>query len=164
MRGIKLDAGKLDSPAVMIPAPVISLILVGAAYWLGKLLPIQAIQVEGELLRLLMGWGYNLTGLVIILTSMWLFRQHKTTINPARAATVMIEAGPYRYSRNPMYVGLALIHVGITIATGNLWQVVVMPIALLLIRWHVIAREERWLLKRFGESYYTYCQRVPRWF
>lgn len=161
MRAIHSDARLPDSPGVIFPAPVIFLILIGCAYWLGRYLP---MQVEGELIRHLVGWSYNLAGMVLILVSMWLFRRHKTTINPGRAASVMIEIGPYRYSRNPMYVGLGLIQLGITIATGNLWQAAIIPIALVLTRWHVIAREERWLAARFGDSYSAYCQRVPRWF
>lgn len=91
------------------------------------------------------------------------FRRARTAIEPWRPATSLIESGFYRHSRNPIYVGFAVAHLGAALAFGSLWAAVGVLPALVVLRYAVIAREERHLERKFGEAYLAYKQRVPRW-
>jgi len=76
----------------------------------------------------------------------------------------LVVSGPYRFSRNPDYIGQALLCTGIALVLNSIWVLLAELPALLLIRYAVIAREERYLEARFGEEYARYCQCVHRWF
>jgi len=77
--------------------------------------------------------------------------------------TSVVSDGPYRFSRNPMYVGMTLLYVGVAVATGVMWALATLPIVLVVIRRYVIAREEAYLTAKFGDSYREYQSRVRRW-
>ena len=72
--------------------------------------------------------------------------------------------GPFRFTRNPLYLGLALLYLGIALWLGVLWPVVLLPALILLVQQVVILREEAYLESRFGEAYRAYRARVRRWF
>lgn len=92
------------------------------------------------------------------------FRRHRTTILPFEDATDrLIKAGIFRYSRNPIYLGEAVILAGIALKTGQLWPWVVVPVFVLGINRSVIAWEEAILRKRFGEEFDRYCRQTGRW-
>jgi protein-S-isoprenylcysteine O-methyltransferase Ste14 len=91
------------------------------------------------------------------------FQRHSTPMNPARPAEALVTDGPYRFTRNPMYIGMAGAYAGAAIAAGTLWPLALLPIVLLVVDRAIIPREERHLAKRFGEEYERYRQRVPRW-
>ena len=75
----------------------------------------------------------------------------------------VIDTGVYRYSRNPIYLGMALAQGGLAIAGGSLAALATLGLSLLAIRTYVIAREERYLEGKFGKVYSDYKQRVRRW-
>ena len=77
--------------------------------------------------------------------------------------TTIVTDGPYGVSRNPMYVGMTLLYVGVAVASGVIWALATLPVVLLVIRYYVIAREETYLLEKFGDSYRDYQSRVRRW-
>ena len=71
--------------------------------------------------------------------------------------------GPFRYSRNPLYLGLTLLYAGVALLIPSTWPLILLVPVLLVMRWGVIAREERYLAGKFGEPYRTYLTRVRRW-
>jgi protein-S-isoprenylcysteine O-methyltransferase Ste14 len=71
--------------------------------------------------------------------------------------------GPFRYSRNPAYLGLAMIYAGIAVLRNALWAILLLPLVLIVIQREVIGREERYLERTFGEEYLDYKARVRRW-
>ena len=83
---------------------------------------------------------------------------------PRNPVNQLVIQGPYLLSRNPMYLSLALFHLGIGIATGNVWHIVTFAPSMLAIRRWVIAPEERYMADHFGAEYTDYCSKVPRWF
>jgi protein-S-isoprenylcysteine O-methyltransferase Ste14 len=95
--------------------------------------------------------------------SLWLFRRHQTGLLPGQATHTMIEEGPYRLSRNPLYVGLLALYLGLALLAPTLWGLVLFPAAVLLVRWGAIRPEERFLHERFGAPYDDYARRVRRW-
>lgn len=89
--------------------------------------------------------------------------RHHTTIVPHHPVTVLITSGAYRWSRNPMYTGLAITYVGGTLLVGSWWPLVLLPAVLLAVTRLVIRPEEQYLSARFGQTYADYRARVRRW-
>lgn len=95
--------------------------------------------------------------------SLWLFGRHETGLLPGQATQKMIEHGPYRLSRNPLYVGLLALYLAIVLLIPSFWGLVLFPVAVLFVLWGAIRPEERFLHQRFGATYDDYAQRVRRW-
>jgi protein-S-isoprenylcysteine O-methyltransferase Ste14 len=89
--------------------------------------------------------------------------RHHTTVIPWARVDHLMTAGPFRLTRNPIYVGDALAYLGVTLIAGTWWPIVLVPLPLLVMQRFVIAREEDYLLERFGQPYTDYCARVRRW-
>ena len=82
---------------------------------------------------------------------------------PGEATEALIEEGPYRVSRNPLYVGLLALYVGLASLAPTVWGLALFPAAVLLVYWGAIRPEERFLHDRFGPAYDDYRERVRRW-
>jgi len=91
------------------------------------------------------------------------FRRAGTTENPFKPSTALVFDGPFRFTRNPMYIGMAVLYVGLAFVLGLMWALVLLPFVLLAIDRLVIAREERYLERKFGQEYVEYKRRVRRW-
>jgi protein-S-isoprenylcysteine O-methyltransferase Ste14 len=87
-----------------------------------------------------------------------------TPVIPWRETRRLVVSGPYRFSRNPDYLGQTLVAGGLGLLLTAPWVLLALVPALLLVRYGVIAREERYLERRFGEEYRQFCARVNRWF
>ena len=115
------------------------------------------------------GWRVPLGWTLVLLFvgwngwSLWLFRRHETGLLPGEPTRAMIEEGPYRLSRNPLYVGLLTLYVGLALLAPTAWALVLFPAAVLLVLWGAILPEERFLRERFGAAYDAYTRRVRRW-
>jgi protein-S-isoprenylcysteine O-methyltransferase Ste14 len=93
----------------------------------------------------------------------WIYRQARTSILPHTADSNLLEIGPFRRSRNPIYLSMVLVFAGMCLLLNSpLALGFVLPVILIL-RYYVIAREENYLRHRFGEPYIHYQQRVRRW-
>ena len=77
--------------------------------------------------------------------------------------TTIVESGPYRFTRNPIYLGMFLVLTGLAIAFDNLWLLIMLLPFALVIRYGVVAREEAYLERKFGQAYRDYKKRVRRW-
>ena len=80
-----------------------------------------------------------------------------------RPTTTIVEGGPYRFTRNPIYLGMILGLIGLAIAFDNLWLLMMLVPFALVIRYGVVAREEAYLERKFGDVYRGYSSRVRRW-
>jgi protein-S-isoprenylcysteine O-methyltransferase Ste14 len=87
----------------------------------------------------------------------------KTSPNPHRPATTLVSSGPYRFSRNPMYIGLTLLYAGLTIFFQIPWGVLLIPAVIWLTTRWVIIPEEKYLEQKFGTEYLNYKSSVRRW-
>ena len=90
-------------------------------------------------------------------------REAGTTENPFKPTTALVFDGPYRFTRNPMYLGMAAVYVGLAFVLGLMWAFVFLPFVILAVDRLVIAREEPYLERKFGQDYVAYKRRVRRW-
>jgi len=91
------------------------------------------------------------------------FREAGTPVPARKPTTVIVRTGPYRFSRNPIYLAFSLLQLGIAIWANSLWLLATLVGAVALIRWVVIPREEAYLERRFGAQYSDYKASVRRW-
>jgi protein-S-isoprenylcysteine O-methyltransferase Ste14 len=103
------------------------------------------------------------SGACIVLISAGLFRLRKTTVNPFGKPAVMVREGLYRFSRNPMYLGMLLALAGIGLGLGNLLALLLAPAFVAIMTRRYIVREEQLLEDRFGDEFRTYRRQVRRW-
>jgi protein-S-isoprenylcysteine O-methyltransferase Ste14 len=154
------DEGR-DNAGVVAPPPLIYLGFLITGLLLNKASPIRFLPKPASRLvgGSLLAGGFLLGG--------W-FRQAlqraDTPLNPQKTVTSLVVDGPFRHSRNPGYISLALIYSGISSLANAFGAILLLPAALLVIQRGVIEREERYLEGKFGEEYLRYKERVPRWF
>ncbi|MFO6421971.1 methyltransferase family protein [Motilimonas sp. KMU-193] len=128
------------------------------AVWLpGSFIPTQAVLPLVIVLVLL--------GLVFGLSGVGLFRRFKTTVNPVNPeqATTLVTSGIYRYSRNPMYLGLLFCLLAWTSYLGSLAAFICAPLFVIYMNLFQIIPEEQVLTRLFGQQYQAYCAKVRRW-
>ena len=97
-----------------------------------------------------------------LLTLRALSRAH-TPVDPMKPTTALVTEGPFHYSRNPIYLALTLLYVGVALLINALWILLLVVPALVVLRYGVIAREEAYLTRKFGDAYRQYTTQVRRW-
>jgi protein-S-isoprenylcysteine O-methyltransferase Ste14 len=102
-------------------------------------------------------------GVVLLSWFLGAFRRAGTPPEPWEETTAIVTTGPFRLTRNPAYVGMALVYGGIVVLAGSLWALTPLPLVLLAIDRGVIAREERYLAAKFGQEYLAYKASARRW-
>jgi protein-S-isoprenylcysteine O-methyltransferase Ste14 len=114
---------------------------------------------------LLVGLGWLITGAAAALL-IWpaiLFRRSGQDPNPFKPTPSLVDRGPYRFTRNPMYLAMVLVCVGVGALGWNLWMVLMAPVCALMLQRFAIGPEERYLEEKFGDAYRDYRARVRRW-
>jgi protein-S-isoprenylcysteine O-methyltransferase Ste14 len=154
------EAAGGDSAGVIAPPPLIYIGGLAIGYGLEALLPSASVP---SALEWSVGSALIVAGLALARSFFTALRRAHTPVDPYKATTTLVTSGPYRLSRNPGYLGMALAYVGIAILTGALWTLVALVPTLILIDRGVIAREERYLERKFGEQYLAYKARTRRW-
>lgn len=105
-----------------------------------------------------------LSGIFVMLAGTSRFRKLGNNLEPWKHSNQIVSSGIYGYTRNPMYLGMALTYVGLALWFRSSWAIIVLPVVILVIRSQVIAREERYLAQKFGDEYLAYKGKVRRWF
>lgn len=149
-----------DSARVRIPPPLIYAFGLGAGLLLGKWIPSRWLPAA---ISRLLGWILVIAACTLAVPSLAIFLHLKTAIRPDRPATALVLGGPYRLTRNPMYLSLALLYAGIAILYQSIWALLFLFPVLFFIDRHVIVPEELYLERRFGSTYAQYRARVRRW-
>ena len=154
------DVAAPDTSGVRIPPPLfyVAGFLVGVAVEL-------AFPIDRPSLAITL--GVTLIGAAAWLAldgaAMLHFRRAETSMVPFNPTTALVTSGPYRFTRNPMYLGMAFLYVAVALASGVIWALAVLPVVIALVDRLVIAREEPYLERKFGQSYRDYRVRVRRW-
>ena len=152
--------GSADHAQVVGHPPLIHLagILVGlgiGAIWPAPLLEATTQYILGGVLIGL--------GLLLVLACGATFHKSGTSVPTHTPSAALVTHGIYRISRNPIYIALSLVHLGVAVAVDSPWIAATLPIVLIVIRYGVIAREEAYLEAKFGQAYRDYKARVRRW-
>ena len=145
-----------DSPRVFVPPPLTFAALVGVGLLIdGGPLAVGLPMVAAIVLA---ATGFGLTA-----AALGLFAKSKTRAEPWRPASALVASGLYRRTRNPMYLGMALVSFGAALAFTSMAAILLTILAALILDRTVIAREEAYLERRFGADYREYRKRVRRW-
>jgi protein-S-isoprenylcysteine O-methyltransferase Ste14 len=145
-------------PGVRVPPPLIVVGLLALAWVLGTVAPVPlGASLRGLGLAVMAG-GVLLGGWALAM----MLRAH-TDPRPDRPDRALVETGPFRFSRNPIYLGLVLFMAGVALYRADLWGWLAVATAFLLLDRAVIEREERYLSAQFGDDYRAYSTKVRRW-
>jgi len=152
--------GNVDNPGVVAPPPFIYAGALAAGLLANRrfrlpFLPRRLARTLGPLM-ILGGFAVGLLGLREM-------SRAGTNVDPYKPATAVVTEGPYRFTRNPMYVGFTLMYVGISALANALLPILLLPAILQLMRRGVIEREERYLESKFEDEYRRYKESVRRW-
>jgi protein-S-isoprenylcysteine O-methyltransferase Ste14 len=151
---------RLDSPGVRVPPPVIY----AAALILGLLLQARfPLAFLPQPVALGLGSVIAAVGVLFIATSIPTMLRGHGTLNTAGPSAALVMSGPYRFSRNPMYVGLTLLFTGLAVMLTVVWALLFVIPLIFYTQIKVIMPEERYLQRAFGDDYRAYCSRVRRW-
>ena len=151
-----------DVAGVIAPPPLIYLGFLLIGFGLQTLWPAPMVTTSW-VLRVGIGVSLGLLGILFSASGVGEFRKAQTNVNPMRPALAIVTDGPYRLTRNPMYLGLTLLYGGIAFGFNSGWMLGLLVPILVVMHYGVIAREEAYLERKFGEPYREYRKQVRRW-
>lgn len=159
MRSDLTSEARRETAGVLAPPPLIYLLPIALSFLLHRWRPVPLV---APATALAVGIACILPALVA-LPALLAFRRAGTRAEPWRPTTALVTTGPYRFSRNPMYVGFTLLYLGIGFLANSVWPLLLLPLVLVVMHFGVIVREEAYLERLFGEEYRSYRRRVRRW-
>ena len=152
-----------DAAAVKVFPPAVPLLTILIGIGLNHLWP---IDVEFPFPKI---WRYSVGGVIIAgailclgLWSVALFRRSGQSENPWKPTPQLADGGPFRITRNPMYLQMILICLGVAVILGNVWILIMMPFGAWVLQRFAILPEEAYLERKFGAQYLAYKHRVRR--
>jgi protein-S-isoprenylcysteine O-methyltransferase Ste14 len=157
------QTGGVRSRWMLVPPPLLYGLSFAGSLGLQRLLP---FPLGGPALRhelAIAGIAICVAAAALIISAPLIFLMARTTLIPQGEASSMIVGGPFRVSRNPMYLGLTLAYLGATLLTNTGWPLLVLAFPLWVIATRTIPFEERAMSRLFGEDYRSYQRRVRRW-
>jgi len=154
----------VDSPGVLFPPPLLYAAAVAAGWAVDRVAPWRLPDREWVTTAAeLAGVVLLAVGLLLDVASLLQFLRSRTNALPFRPASAFVARWPYVWTRNPMYLGMTAVTLGLALVTGRHWWLVSAALAALAIDRFVIPREEAYLERRFGAAYGDYRSRVRRW-
>tara|TARA_B100000959_G_scaffold171406_1_gene179512 strand:- start:2302 stop:2754 length:453 start_codon:yes stop_codon:yes gene_type:complete len=143
-----------------IPPPIVTLTFILLSFWLANYLPKLGFNFQGLLSLLII-----LIGLTIIVIGVKTFHKSDTTVNPLnpKEASHLVTDGVFSYTRNPMYLGMLIIVLGVTVYNGVYIGIIILPCFIFYIKKFQIKPEEEAMQEIFADDYTDYFKRVRRW-
>ncbi|HUA37833.1 MAG TPA: isoprenylcysteine carboxylmethyltransferase family protein [Candidatus Sulfopaludibacter sp.] len=149
-----------DTPGVMACPPSVFLGALAAGLFLHWLAPVQPFPL---ILSQSLGGAFCLAGITVGIWGGTTMRRAGTNARPGRPVTALVTGGPFRFSRNPLYLSLTALYLGVTLLFDAIWPLATLLPALAVVHWRIVLREEQFLESRFGDAYRAYKARVHRW-
>ena len=140
-------------PLLMLAALILALTM---HYFLPLPVGMRSLTMALGIALVAVGIGVGVWGRITLLKA-------GTTVNPLKPTTAIATGGPFQFTRNPLYVGIMSVFIGISLAVGTLWGFVVLVPTFLVLHFGVVLREERYLERKSGESYLAYKKSVRRY-
>jgi protein-S-isoprenylcysteine O-methyltransferase Ste14 len=152
-----------DFADVAVKPPLLFLGAVVLGVLLSLALPIGPSLGSANELAVTVGLTFVVIGFALGAVSVRAFSRAGADVVPGRPATTLVTKGPYRVTRNPIYIGFTLLYFGIAILATSVWMLLLLVPLLIVLQRGVVEREETYLEAKFGEAYAKYKARVPRW-
>ena len=152
---------KADTSGVIVRPPLAWALAVVVGFALDWLYPLTFL--PASVVRAWLGATIFMSGLVLGLWAIVTMSKAGTRVETYRPTTAIVTTGPYRFARNPIYLGMFLGLAGLAVAVNSLWFFATLAAFFLVIRYGVVAREEAYLARKFGDAYLGYKTRVRRW-
>jgi len=156
-----MPASARDTPGVILPPPLIYLGGLVLGYVLHRLQP---LPIHHPRITFPVGLAFVLAGIFINVAGIREFRRASTSFIPTQPSTALLQSGPFAWTRNPLYLAMTLVYIGVSLLLQSLWPIICLVPVLVLMHFGVIRREERYLERIFGDAYRAYAARVRRWF
>lgn len=150
----------MRKPYFILPAPVVYAAFLLLAWVLGTLWP---MPLASNTWILFFGWTAIDAGMLLMLWTAWLMLWRKTTLNPYGKPQQLVTEGPFRVTRNPIYVADTLLYIGVALLFADIWAWLFLPVVLFAVSVGVIRHEERLMMQHFGDDYHQYMSKVRRW-
>ncbi len=153
-----------DNPQLPVLPPVLPLAALIAAVALDWLLPIQFLLPPVAFnLQVIVGVLLAAGAIWLAVSARRLFEREGTNVIPTQPALKIVTSGPYRFTRNPMYLGMVLLLLGVSLVFSLEWGVILTPVLWLVLDRLIVVREEAYLRRKFGSSYEALLNRTRRW-
>jgi len=154
------DSGERGA-SVRLPPPsvYVAFLLVGVALRYAKEFPVPGPRFVG----IAAGVAFVMAGFWLLSNSWKLFQRTGQHPAPWKPTPELVFSGVYRFTRNPMYLGMTCLQIGLGLAFNNLWISLLAPLSLLVVHFIAVVPEERYLTEKFGESYKAYSIKVRRY-
>ena len=145
---------------VIFPPPVLVLLALVAAIALHHFWP---LPIAPRALAVALGAAFGVFAIGIGAWGRITLVKGGTNVNPYKPTTSIISGGPYRFTRNPLYVGIQSLLIGLSLLAGTWWGPVLLVPAFLVLHYGVVLREEAYLERKFGQDYLSYKSKVRSW-
>lgn len=153
-----------DAASVRIPPPLVPVVTILAGIGLEWLLPTSWGVALPTPARYFVGGAVAIGAILVLgLRSVRLFGESGQSVNPYKPTPALEERGPFRFTRNPMYLQMVLVCIGVAIALANVWVALLTPACAWALQRLAIEPEEAYLEAKFGDAYLDYKSRVRRW-
>jgi len=153
----------VDYAEVVIKPPLLFLGALAAGCLLSFILPVGPVLASANATALGTGIAFIVIGFALSFFSARAFHLAGTDVVPGRPSTALVTTGPYRITRNPIYIGFILVYFGLAIILTSIWVLLLLIPVVMILQRGVVKREEAYLQRKFGEAYDRYRARVPRW-
>jgi len=150
-----------DTANVVVLPPIAWAVAILVGLGLDRLYPLPFL--PAALPHVWLGGAVFVLGVALAVWAATTFRRAGTRVEPNRPTTAIVTTGPFRFSRNPIYLGMQLGQIGLAVAFDSLWLLATLVPFFLVLRYGVVAREEVYLDRKFGDTYRGYAARVRRW-
>lgn len=150
----------MRKPYFILPAPVVYIVFFLVAWGLSAIWP---LPLASNPWTWFFGWMAIDASVLLMLWTGWLMLWRKTTLNPYGKPQQLVTEGPFRVTRNPIYVADTLLYIGAALLFADIWPWLFLPVVIIAVSIGVIRHEERLLVKHFGDDYRQYMGRVRRW-
>jgi protein-S-isoprenylcysteine O-methyltransferase Ste14 len=148
---------------LIVPPPPLFIFTFVTATKIHRLWPLPLVPASLAGPARVVGAGVVAVAVALVVTALAPFARRRTTVVPFRAARALVTEGPYRFTRNPMYLALVLAYLGAMLVVGTAWPLVTLPLPIWVIARRVIPFEEESMARGFGDAYRDYQRRVRRW-
>lgn len=149
-----------DNAGLRIPPPLLYVAPLGLGVLLNLVFPVRLLPTGTALL---VGGGIAVLSFALGLPAFLLMRRAGTSVKPHLPTTAIVTRGPFRLTRNPLYLSLLVLYLGLALMANALWALLFLPVLAILVHFLAILPEERYLEQKFGAAYLNYKARVRRW-